>query len=69
VRLRFDQDLLRVRTIDSNYHISWRQGVAHLSWTFSFFRGIAFFELASGREYGLLYRDGNWGIHPAYNYR
>jgi hypothetical protein len=69
VRLRFDPDRHRVRTIDSNYRISWRQGVAHLSWAFSCFRGITFFEFASGREYGLLYRDGNWGIYPAYNYR
>lgn len=69
VRLRFDPDIHRVRTVDSHYRISLRQGVAHVSGTFAFFHGITFFEFESGRQYGLLYRDGGWGIKEAYNYQ
>ncbi|HEX8393817.1 MAG TPA: hypothetical protein VF665_15860 [Longimicrobium sp.] len=68
IYMEFDEDRHRVRSLDVHQTASWSAGTAQLSGSFSFFRGISFFERSRGAQYGLFYRDGRWTT-KAYDYR
>ena len=59
----------RVKTIDESRSISFDGGIANLSWSFSFSRGVMFFEYEAGAAFGLLFKDGAWAVDRAYQYR
>jgi hypothetical protein len=58
----------RVRSLDEHRTVSWSAGIARLSGSFSFFRGISFFEYSRGVMMGVFFRDGRWTM-KAYDYR
>lgn len=68
VHLELDPDRSRVRSLDDRRTVSWSAGTARLSGSFSFFRGISFFDYSRGARYGLFYKDGRWTT-TAYDYR
>lgn len=58
----------RVRSLDEHRTVSWSGGIAHVSGSFWFFRGISFFEYSRGAQLGLFFRNGRWTT-KAYDYR
>jgi hypothetical protein len=53
---------------DRDRTISWGGGVARLGGSWSFFRGITFFQYERGALFGLFFKDGHWTT-TAYDYR
>jgi hypothetical protein len=68
VHLELDLKAHRVLAQDRAWAISWSAGVPHLGRSWSFFRGINFFEYERGALVGLFFKDGRWTT-TAYNYR
>ena len=68
VHLELDPDTHTVRAQDRDRTVSWNGRVAHLGWSWSFFRGISFFQYERGAAVGLFFQDGRWTT-TAYNYR
>ena len=58
----------QVRSLDVHRTLSWSAGIARLGGSFSFFRGISFFEYSRGILVGVFFRDGRWTT-KAYDYR
>ena len=69
ITMQLDAVNNKVKVIEEDKTISWSAGIGRLNWSFSYFRGIDFFQYERGAEIGLIYKDGSWGIKPAYNYR
>ena len=69
VKFEFDGEHHVARAIDFSRSVSWRGGVAGIGWSFTFFRGIVFWEFDSAAEYGLLFKDSAWRFDHAYRYR
>jgi len=57
-----------VDAIDFARSMTWSAGVPRAAFSFSFFRGIVFYEFESGASYGLLFKDGAWRADYAYRY-
>jgi hypothetical protein len=68
VYLELDSDTHRVRTQDRDRTVSWSGGIARLGWSWSFFRGINFFQYDRGAALGLFFKNGQWTT-KAYDYR
>jgi hypothetical protein len=68
VYLELDSGTHRVLAQDRDRTVSWGGGVAHLGWSWSFFRGINFFHYERGAAVGLFFKDGRWTT-TAYDYR
>jgi hypothetical protein len=68
IYLRLDAATLRVRAVTVQRSIGWGAGLG-LSWSFSYFRGIVFFEYQRGEAIGLMYKNGNWALDFEYRYR
>jgi hypothetical protein len=68
VHLELDPGTHTVRAQDRDRTVSWSGGVAGLGWSWSFFRGINFFEYERGATVGLCFQDGRWTI-AAHDYR
>jgi hypothetical protein len=68
VYLELDPRTHRVLAQDRDRTVSWAGGVAHLGWSWSFFRGINFFQYERGALVGLFFKDGHWTT-TAYDYR
>lgn len=68
IYMDLDPERHQVRSLDVHRTVSWSGGIAHLSGSFSFFRGISFFEYSRGGQLGLFFRDGRW-TSKAYDYR
>ena len=68
IYMELDPERHRVRSLDEHRTVSWNAGIAHVSGSFSFFRGISFFEYSRGAQFGLFFRNGRWTT-KAYDYR
>jgi hypothetical protein len=68
IYMELEPDGHRVRSLDEHRTVSWSAGVARLGGSFSFFRGISFFEYSRGVMVGVFFRDGRWTM-KAYDYR
>ena len=68
VHLDLDPGAHRVRNVDEHVTVSWSGGIAHVSASFSFFRGISLYDYRRGVQAGLFFRDGRWRT-KAYDYR
>jgi hypothetical protein len=69
IHLRLDPATLRVRALTVQRSIGWGAGIAGLSWVFSYFRGISFFDYQRAEAIGLVYKNGNWTLDFEYRYR
>jgi hypothetical protein len=69
VKFELDGERHVARAIDFSRNVSWRGGVAGIGLSFTFFRGIVFWEFDSAAEYGLLFKDGEWRFDRAYRHR
>jgi hypothetical protein len=68
VKFKLDETSHVVRAIDFSRRVSWSAGVPHAAFSFSFFRGIVFYEFESGSSHGLFFKDGAWRLDHAYRY-
>ncbi|HEY0021857.1 MAG TPA: hypothetical protein VGB24_03075 [Longimicrobium sp.] len=68
IYMELDPDGHGVRSLDERRTVSWSAGIARLGGSFSFFRGISFFEYSRGVMMGVFFRDGRWTM-KAYDYR
>ena len=68
VCLELDPGRHRVLAQDREWTVSWSGGVAGLGWSWSFFRGISFFQYECGAAVGLFFQDGRWTT-TAHDYR
>ncbi len=68
VVMELDPAARKVRVQDRSQTVSWSAGIAGIGGSWSFFRGITFFQYERGIEVGLFLRDGKWTT-TAYNYR
>ncbi len=68
IYLELNSRTRRVLTQDRARTVSWGGGVARLGWSWSFFRGINFFQYERGALVGLFFKDGRWTT-TAYDYR
>jgi len=66
--LELDPRTHRVLAQDRDRTVSWRAGAACLGGSWSFFRGINFFQYDRGALVGLFFKDGGWAT-TAYDYR
>jgi hypothetical protein len=69
IHLELDPAAHKVRCQDRSLTISWNAGVAELSGSFSFFRGISLFEYQSSALAGVFFKDSRWTVGQAYHYR
>jgi len=73
LRMRLVPERKQVRAQDNFRRITYFAGLAcpgvKLSWSFSLFKGISFYQYERGRLYGLIYKDGELKIDDAYNYK
>jgi hypothetical protein len=67
IHLQLDPGARTVWAQDRDRTISWSAGVARPRWSWSFFRGISFFQYERGLAAGLFFKDGRWTT-TAYNY-
>jgi hypothetical protein len=67
IHMRLDPVRERVRSLDVRKTVDWSAGLAQVSASFSFFRGISFFDYDRGVEMGLFFRNGRWST-KAYDY-
>ena len=68
VKIKLDEASHVVRAIDFSRRVTWNAGVPGAAFSFSFFRGIVFYEFESARMYGLFFKDGAWQLDDAYRY-
>jgi hypothetical protein len=68
IHLELDPRTRRVLAQDRDRTVSWGGGVGRLGGSWSFFRGINFFQYERGAAAGLFFKDGGWTT-TAYNYR
>lgn len=68
IHMELDPERRQVRSLDVRRTVSWDAGIAEVSASFSFFRGISFFDYDRGAQMGLFFRDGRWTT-KAYDYR
>jgi hypothetical protein len=68
VKFKLDEANHAVRAIDFSRRVSWSAGVPRTAFSFSFVRGIVFYEFESARMYGLFFKDGAWQLDDAYRY-
>jgi hypothetical protein len=68
IYIDLDPERHRARSLDVRRTVSWEAGIARVSGSFSFFRGISFFEYSRGVQLGVFFRDGRWTM-KAYDYR
>ena len=66
--LELDPRTHKVLAQDRDRTVSWRAGAACLGGSWSFFRGINFFQYDRGALVGLFFKDGGWAT-TAYDYR
>ncbi len=69
IYLKLDPQEFKVRVQDREKRISWSHGLGATGFSFSFFRGINFFQYERGAALGLFYQEGKWSVSPVYNYR
>jgi hypothetical protein len=68
IHMKLDPVRERVRSLDVRRTVDWSAGLAEVSTSFSFFRGISFFDYDRGLQMGVFFRDGRWTM-KAYDYR
>ncbi|HET7464227.1 MAG TPA: hypothetical protein VFJ82_23420 [Longimicrobium sp.] len=68
IYLELEPDAHRVRSLDVHRSVAWNGGIAYATGSFSFFRGISFFDYSRGMMGGLFFQDGRWTMQ-AYDYR
>ena len=68
IYIDLDPERHRVRSLDVHRTVSWEAGIARVGASFSFFRGISFFEYSRGVQLGVFFRNGRWTTR-AYDYR
>ena len=68
VHLELDPRTHKVLAQDRDRTVSWGGGAARLGGSWSFFRGINFFQYERGALVGLFFKDGGWTT-TAYDYR
>lgn len=68
IHMQLDPVRERVRSLDVRRTVDWSAGIAQVSASFSFFRGISFFDYDRGIQAGVFFRDGRWTM-KAYDYR
>jgi hypothetical protein len=66
--LELDPRTHKVLAQDRGRTVSWRARAARLGGSWSFFRGINFFQYERGALVGLFFKDGGWAT-TAYDYR
>jgi len=69
ITLRLCEKDSTVRVIEEDRTIAWSTGIATLNWSLEFFRGIVFYQYERGAQFGLIYKDDQWQLGSAYNYR
>lgn len=67
IHMELDPERQQVRSLDVRRTVEWSAGLAEISASFSFFRGISFFEYDRGAQLGVFFRDGRWTT-KAYDY-
>lgn len=68
IHMQLDPERQQVRSLDVRRTVSWDAGIAGVSASFSFFRGISFFDYDREVQMGVFFRDGRWTT-KAYDYR
>jgi hypothetical protein len=68
IHMELDPVRERVRSLDVRQTVDWSAGIAEVSASFSFFRGISFYDYDRGVQMGVFFRDGRWTM-KAYDYR
>jgi hypothetical protein len=68
IYMDLDPEGHQVRSLDVRRTVSWSAGIARLGASFSFFRGISFFNYGREVMMGVFFRDGRWTTR-AYDYR
>lgn len=68
IYIDLDAEKHQARSLDVHRTVSWSAGIARVSASFSFFRGISFFGYSRGAQLGVFFRDGRWTM-KAYDYR
>lgn len=68
IHMELDPERRQVRSLDVRRTVSWDAGIADVSASFSFFRGISFFDYDREVQMGVFFRDGRWTT-KAYDYR
>lgn len=68
IHMQLDPERRQVRSLDVRRTVDWSAGIAEVSASFSFFRGISFFDYDRGVQMGVFFRDGRWTL-TAYDYR
>ena len=68
IYIDLDPEKQQARSLDVRRTVDWSAGIAEVSASFSFFRGISFFDYDRGVQLGVFFRDGRWTM-KAYDYR
>jgi hypothetical protein len=68
IHMELDAERQQVRSLDVRRTVEWSAGIAEVSASFSFFRGISFFDYDREAQMGVFFRDGRWTT-KAYDYR
>lgn len=68
IHMQLDPVLERVRSLDVRRTVDWSAGMARVRASFSYFRGISFFQYDRGLQMGVFFRGGRWTTR-AYDYR
>jgi hypothetical protein len=67
IHMDLDPGAHKVRILDRDRTVTWHGDVAGLDRSWSFFRGISFFQYEWGAQVGLFFKEGRWTT-TAYNY-
>ena len=68
IYIDLDPERHQARSLDVRRTVEWSAGIGEVSASFSFFRGISFFQYDRGIQLGVFFRDGRWTTR-AYDYR
>lgn len=68
IYIDLDPEKQQARSLDVRRTVDWSAGIAEVSASFSFFRGISFFDYDRGVQLGVFFREGRWTM-KAYDYR
>jgi hypothetical protein len=66
--MKLDPEAHVVRCVDFMKKAHWSRGVFRSGLSFSFFRGIMFYEGELADEFGLVFQDGQWKVGSLYRY-
>ena len=65
ITMRLCESDTTVRVIEEDRTLSWSAGVAGISFSLNYFRGIVFYQYERGFEGGLILKNGQWQVAAA----